>query len=165
MTDKITEHPLYNACVGYMVSEKSHADSWTSVVNFVQTCLTNGTDIASEFKVVETQVKADFKVKSLPAAWRSAKSVAISAVTQGVVLTEDGKPLGKTAVERRVRLAKAGTVPDRSLKRVARGLKWVHETLSVYTSKPDWNKDPQLRDGILDHAEAILHTVRTLNAK
>lgn len=102
---------LYEACVGFMVSEKTGTDSWEQVAKWVAEKVANGTPydhIKSAFEVTEKQIKADFKVATLPVAWRSAKSTALKAARKGVPLVDvDGKVAGKTAIA----VATTGTVP------------------------------------------------------
>jgi hypothetical protein len=101
---------LYEACVGLMVANKSTQDSWSKVASFVyaNSHLTHE-DMIERFKVVEAQVKADFKVTALPSAWRSAKTVALKAKKLSVPLmapnstTGDLYACGKSAVERSIR--------------------------------------------------------------
>lgn len=99
-----TEHLLYKAAVSFMVSERTHTESWEMVAKFASNYV-DGSDVASlkaEFKTVEQQIKADFKIDALPSAWRSAKSVALKAVGKGVRLVDShtGAVKGKTAVEK-----------------------------------------------------------------
>lgn len=113
-----TEHLLYKAAVSFMVSERTHTESWEMVAKFASNYV-DGSDVASlkaEFKTVEQQIKADFKIDALPAAWRSAKSVALKAVDKGVRLVDShtGAVKGKTAVEKEckpyaTRVSVAGT--------------------------------------------------------
>jgi hypothetical protein len=101
-------HPLYNACVGYMVSEKSKTGAWEQVASYVQVCMDKGytrQQVEDEFSVIEEQVKAAFAVKSLPSSWRSAKTTALQAMAASVVLVAGGKVVGKTAVSKAIKAA------------------------------------------------------------
>ena len=106
---------LYDACVGFMVSEKTGRDSWAKVAVFVDGKVKAGvsvSDIRSEFKVVEQQLKADFKVATLPAAWRSAKTAALNAARAGVAMVDqEGGAHGKTAVEHATKIVRRGGTP------------------------------------------------------
>lgn len=96
-------HPLYEACVGFMVSDRSKDDAWSKVAQFVDARRsTHSLDaMKAEFKVVEAQIKASFDVRTLPTAWRSAKSTALSAMRDGVALLDgEGAALGKTEVSK-----------------------------------------------------------------
>jgi hypothetical protein len=53
--------------------------------------------------------QANPKATALPSAWRSAKSVALSALKNGVALLEDGKARGKSAVEADIKACKPDT--------------------------------------------------------
>lgn len=99
-----TTHLLYDACVGFMVSEKTGKDSWEKMAQFVHAQASKGSDIATikaEFKLVEKQLKQDFKVSALPAAYRSAKTTALSALADAIpFVREDGSALPKTDVSK-----------------------------------------------------------------
>jgi len=102
-------NPLYDACVGFMVAEKSEADSWAKVARLVQTKVDNGVgDVAvlkAEFAVVEKQIKHDFGVTTLPTTWRTAKSSSLAAARAGVSLTDEaGNIKPKSALEDEVRI-------------------------------------------------------------
>lgn len=97
-------NPLYDACVGFMVSERTGTDSWEQVamhVNKMQQAGLGMDSIRTEFRTTEQQIKKDFSVSVLPTAWRTAKHTALKAVRNGVpLLGGDGKVLGKTAVDK-----------------------------------------------------------------
>jgi hypothetical protein len=97
------ESSLYEACVGYIVGEQSANNSWATVCRHVDKLVREGhprNEIADTLTAVEQQVCADFGRKKPPGAWRSAKSVALSAVTLGVPLVVNGEVQGKTAVSK-----------------------------------------------------------------
>lgn len=106
---------LYDACVGFMVSERTGTESWELVAKWVAERRGNGADVPSikaEFAVVEKQIKSDFKVATLPGAWRSAKSAALSAVKAGVpILRDDGTVKPKTELTNAIKGAKPAAVP------------------------------------------------------
>lgn len=111
-------NPLYDACVGFMVAEKSETDSWEKVARFVQMRVVNGYGeealLKAEFHVVEKQIKHDFKTTTLPTAWRTAKSTALAAAKHGVSLVDpSGAVKGKSATEDEVRALK--TTDEKSL--------------------------------------------------
>jgi hypothetical protein len=95
---------LYEACVGFMVAEKSNTDSWEKVARFVDGLLKGGKslkEIKTEFFVVEHQIKKDFGVSTMPSAWRSAKSTALKAAAEGRDLVSAAGVAGKTAVSKK----------------------------------------------------------------
>lgn len=97
---------LYEACVGYMVSDQSKANSWDTVARETVRLINEHKYIdavESAFNAVEEQVRADYGVKKLPTAWRSAKSVALAALRNSVPLLDEQQVRGKTAVEREMK--------------------------------------------------------------
>lgn len=114
---------LYDAAVNFLVSEKTGADAWAKVAEFVATHRTESrvTDenaerewlrnLKLEFTIVERQVKKDFDVPRLPGAWRSAKSTAINGALHGLALLDDeGKAKPKTDVSKLIKGLKAGVI-------------------------------------------------------
>lgn len=111
---------LYDAAVGFMVSEKSQSNAWAQVALFVSShrADANPVDPAAEqewlrkikreFRTVELQVKKDFGVSKLPVAWRSAKSTAISAVLKGITLVGSEGVMPKTDVSTLLKASKKG---------------------------------------------------------
>jgi hypothetical protein len=105
---------LYEACVGFMVGEKTHTDSWAAVAKWVHGCQDTMTldDMKKAIVKVEERIKADFKVSNLPAAWRSAKSTAFKAVKNSInLLGKDGEVQPKSALEKVMRPVKTAAVP------------------------------------------------------
>jgi hypothetical protein len=114
-TDTAAPSKLYEAAVGFLVSEKSNSNAWEEVAKFVYQYTMNGSslkDLRREFAIVEKQIRKDFEVNKLPPAWRSAKSTALSALQLGVPLidTATSTAMPKTDVGKLIKAAKAGTV-------------------------------------------------------
>jgi hypothetical protein len=115
-----TTSKLYEAAVGFLVSEKSGANAWEQVAEFVHQFYTHQRDavgdeperilkmLKHEFRVVEVQVKKDYQVSRLPVAWRSAKSTAIAALKAGVQLMGDDGAMPKSDVGKVLKASKAG---------------------------------------------------------
>jgi hypothetical protein len=103
---------LYEACVGFMVGEKTTTDSWAAVAQWVHENRNKNTDdLKGALKDVEARIKEDFKVTALPSAWRSAKSTALDALRVSVALVDEkGEVVPKTELSRRVKNMK-GSVP------------------------------------------------------
>lgn len=98
------ESGLYLAAIGYLVADKTSEDSWAKVATWAVLCVQNNVDLPmmkQGLKTVEQQVKADYKLTTMPAAWRSAKTAALKAVVAGVELVDlVGNVNGKSAVEK-----------------------------------------------------------------
>jgi hypothetical protein len=92
---------LYEACVGYMVADRSESNAWKQVAEFVTKERAAGKtllQIKDVFQAVEQQAAKDFGVKGMPNSWRSAKSTALGAVVKGLALMHEGQPLPKTVI-------------------------------------------------------------------
>ena len=104
---------LYDACVGYMVSEKTGADSWAAVCAYVNSKWTVDKDLLrDEFKAVETRIKQEFGITVMPTAWRSAKTTALKAHANGVMVLCEGVAVPKTSLTRALCEPKAPSNPD-----------------------------------------------------
>jgi hypothetical protein len=126
-------HPLYDAAVGYVVSQKTDTDSWEKIAKFVATFPSSDTTIVeATFKTVEAQMKADFGLTSLPAAWRSAKATALKAHKNGIVLVNsDSNVVGKTAVSKAYKAAVPPVVKDEWKKWEEEALEHLTEAVAV----------------------------------
>lgn len=82
---------------------------WSSTVEFIISLGHTDHDQAKdEFKAQELEYENQHKVQPKSfSAYRSAKSVALSALKNGIELHVDGKPRGKTEIEKAIKDAKA----------------------------------------------------------
>jgi hypothetical protein len=76
----------------------------------------NNKECKRVLKNFENKYKKEKQVKHLPGSYRSAKSVIISAVKNGVPLTDGGKPVSKSELERHIREARKSTSGSTSMK-------------------------------------------------
>jgi hypothetical protein len=118
-TDTAAPSQLYEAAVGYLVSDKSQSNAWEQVCQFVHGIVVNkGNDehvrkeLEHEFRVVEKQVKKDYDIKGrMPASWRSAKATALGALKHSIPLVNvDGNVQPKTDVGKLISASKKGSV-------------------------------------------------------
>lgn len=98
---------MYDAVVGFMVSERTDVDSWNLVATDVAARVKAGESmdtIRLAMRMTEQQVKQDYSITSLPTAWRTAKHTALAAVANNVALLDsDDKPVPKTELDRRIK--------------------------------------------------------------
>lgn len=126
-----------NPVLNFAVSEKAEGDAWgTMVVSIVPyTSDPDGIDrmfTAWEGEYKQVCVLADGSEPPMPKAWRSAKSVARSAIKAGIpLLNEAGLPRGKSAVQADIKAAKTVSVEKDPLT-VAAGL---YATFVSYCTK------------------------------
>lgn len=99
--------------VSGMAAEQLAVDVWKEMVEVLTENEDKGVDKIKELCVdMEAAFKVDYSITAMPAAYRSAKSVAITALKNGVKLMDEGAVRGKTAVEADIRTARtvAGVV-------------------------------------------------------
>lgn len=90
---------LLDSIVEFTVSEQVSMSAWSKLVLDINAITQLSGDVRLALKNAEQEFKATYS-KPLPAAYRSAKSVALKAHTAGVTMvTESGEVLGKTAVQ------------------------------------------------------------------
>ena len=101
---------ITEAIVSYAVSAKADNSAWNKLVVEVSTMYSQSYDLdilKHQLKEAEATYKAEYNESQLPAAYRSAKSVALNAIQWGVVLRNDeGNAIGKSAVEAAIKAAK-----------------------------------------------------------
>lgn len=92
------------ALTGFGASDATSKGAWGALAKSVQGAIDAGHErdrVEAEMQMAEDEYKRVNSVSSLPSAWRSAKSVALKAVEQGLPLVdEDGDIMGKTEAER-----------------------------------------------------------------
>ena len=108
---------LRNVAVTAFASEALEAETWQKMAALVAKDVNDGVDfvaIESSLKEIEREMKQKYDVASMPAAWRSAKSVCLSALAKEVgLLTLEGEAKGKTQVEREIKSAAClSLIPD-----------------------------------------------------
>lgn len=109
---------ITEAIVSYAVSAKADSSAWVKLSIEISNLRVNvGSDmdvLKSVIKEQEEAYKKEYDEKQLPAAYRSAKSVALKAIANGVPLRNGlGDVYGKTAVETAIKeaLGKKDPVP------------------------------------------------------
>ena len=99
MTDKLHESGLYEAATNSLASDASSDNTWSKMVT-ASMVYTDVNVFKHELRKVERLIKSEYKLKSMPTAWRSAKSVVLGALDKGIKLTdENGLILGKSAMQ------------------------------------------------------------------
>ena len=114
---------ITEAIVSYAVSAKADSSAWVKLSIEISNLLVNvGSNmdvLKSVIKEQEEAYKKEYDEKQLPAAYRSAKSVALKAIANGVPLRNGlGDVYGKTAVETAIKeaLGKKDPVPKNIMK-------------------------------------------------
>ncbi len=100
---------MVDAIMQFGATEKLTGDAWQTLVTNVQESITHDYDVKAVLKNAEKEFK-ERTSKQLPGAWRSAKSVVLRALKNGINLVDEQGPLGKTAIEKKLKGAKAPPV-------------------------------------------------------
>jgi hypothetical protein len=107
MTQPIEAGDIYKAIVNYVVSDETKGDAWELVakrVNELATANQFVSEIVEELRKDESKAMKDFNLRTLPVAYRSAKSTALSAISSGISLTDEkGKVRPKSKVSQLVK--------------------------------------------------------------
>ena len=97
---------LYDAATNSLASEASGDNCWTKMAT-ASFGFTDSKEFAKELKAVEKLIKTEYKLKSMPNPWRSAKSVVLGAMQNLIQLTDsNGEILGKSTIQTKIKLAK-----------------------------------------------------------
>jgi hypothetical protein len=93
----------YTVIASYAAGKKLEGNAWRDLC-LIANNHTHVDDIADVLKNGEDEFKERTGEKKLPTSYRTAKSVILKARENGVAfMSENGEPLGKTAVEKLVR--------------------------------------------------------------
>ena len=95
----IHESLLYDAATNSLASDASSDNCWTKMVTASFANPEHHT-FQKELKEVEKLIKSEYKISSMPSPWRSAKSIVLSALKEGISLTGvNGEILGKSHIQ------------------------------------------------------------------
>lgn len=101
---------LKNVAVSSFASQTLANETYEGMVRWALEELKQGHDIHEmnrQIKEIEKEMKALYEAGAMPSAWRSAKSVVMTAVGMSIPLTEEGKVRGKTDLETRIKVHRA----------------------------------------------------------
>ena len=102
---------LYEAATNALASDASGENTWTKMVTASFVHGSDKTAFYKELRTVEKQIKTEYALKSMPGAWRGAKSIVLAAMLKAIPLAdENGLIKGKTAIQ--------NTLKDATLKPV-----------------------------------------------
>ena len=99
---------LKNVAVSAFASQTLENETWNGMVEWAVEQTKQGVEVSNlrtQIKDVELEMKKMYDTTTMPSAWRSAKSVLLKAIGLNVpVIDIVGKPLGKSAVEQQNRI-------------------------------------------------------------
>jgi hypothetical protein len=91
---------LYEAATNALASDASGENTWTKMVTASFAHGSDRTAFYKELRTVEKQIKTEYALKSMPGAWRGAKSIVLAAMLAAIPMAdENGKIRGKTSVQ------------------------------------------------------------------
>jgi len=112
MTEAIHTSALYEAATNALASDASSDNTWTKMVTASFPHL-DDVSFKKELRLVEKQIKSEYKIGSMPVAWRGAKSIVLACMTLGIAMTDsNGVILGKTAMQAAIKSKKVVAEPD-----------------------------------------------------
>ena len=95
---------LYEAATNSLASDASANNCWSKMVE-----CSKEPKFVINLKDIERQIKEEYKLTTMPNAWRSAKSVVLGALAQGVsLIDENGNIIGKTEIQNKLISKKVG---------------------------------------------------------
>ena len=103
---------LYDAATNALASDASSDNTYTKMVT-ASFPHESSASFLTELKAVEKLIKEEYKIKAMPVAWRSAKSVVLSAMRMDIALVDsNGVLLGKSAIQAAIKAGKPDVVDD-----------------------------------------------------
>jgi hypothetical protein len=108
-------HLFVDSVNAYVQGEKKQGSGYGKLIEFAST-LTNSVEdtkqldvLKSTLETAEGEYKKGMKAERMPAAYRSAKSVIVTAVSMSIsLIDEEGKYKGKTQLEKEIKEGKPG---------------------------------------------------------
>ena len=93
---------LYEAATNSLASDASRDNCWSAMV---KASLDISVDqFRNELLITEKDIKEQYKLKKMPDAWRSAKSVVLGALTRAISLVNENKEIyGKTDIQAKIK--------------------------------------------------------------
>lgn len=141
---------LKDIALSAFASDQLATETWSDLVVYCVGRVKEGVGLPAliaELAVCEKEMKAQYDVPNMPAAWRSAKSVVLAALAEELGLMDGEIVRGKTQVEKDIREArarKAGTVSDEEA--LLAKVQWVREQLRSMIGHV------ALSNGVIQHA-------------
>lgn len=98
------ESELYQAATNSLASDASAENCYSKMAKETKTYLGDVKSFESDLKSIETRIKSEYKITSMPSAWRSAKSVLIKCMKQGIQIFNNNDTLkGKSELQAEIK--------------------------------------------------------------
>ena len=107
----VHESILYEAATNSLASDASGDNCWTKMVtaSFLHS---DAESFSRELRSIESLIKKEYSLSSMPTSWRSAKSIVLTAMKKDMKLTDpNGSILGKSFVQAALKKAKEPSNP------------------------------------------------------
>lgn len=94
------ESELYQAATNSLASDASSENCYSKMANETNGYCGDYKSFERDLKSIEVRIKSEYKITSMPSAWRSAKSVLIKCMKGGVAIFNSNDTLkGKTELQ------------------------------------------------------------------
>jgi hypothetical protein len=94
------ESELYQAATNSLASDASAENCYSKMAKETKGYIGDFKSFESDLKSIETRIKSEYKITSMPSAWRSAKSVLIKCMKQGIKIFDNNDTLkGKSELQ------------------------------------------------------------------
>lgn len=94
------ESELYQAATNSLASDASSENCYSKMANETNGYCGDYKSFERDLKSIEVRIKSEYKITSMPSAWRSAKSVLVKCMKGGVAIFNSNDTLkGKTELQ------------------------------------------------------------------
>ena len=126
---ELHDSELYQAATNALASDASSENTWTKMVT-ASFPYYDKHSFLKELKIIEKLVKEEYKISTMPTAWRSAKSVVLNCLGLGIALQdENGTIKGKSLLQKAIKDSKP-EVTKNILESFTTYIDWMSKNLS-----------------------------------
>ena len=126
---ELHDSELYQAATNALASDASSENTWTKMVT-ASFPYYEKNSFLKELKIIEKLVKEEYKISTMPTAWRSAKSVVLNCLGLGIALQdENGTIKGKSLLQKAIKDSKP-EVTKNILESFTTYIDWMSKNLS-----------------------------------
>lgn len=94
------ESELYQAATNSLASDASSENCYSKMANETNGYCGDYKSFEKDLKSIEVRIKSEYKITSMPSAWRSAKSVLVKCMKGGIAIFNSNDTLkGKTELQ------------------------------------------------------------------
>jgi len=98
------ESELYQAATNSLASDASAENCYSKMAKETKSYIGDFKSFESDLKSIETRIKSEYKITSMPTAWRSAKSVLIKCMKLSIEIFDNNDTLkGKSELQAEIK--------------------------------------------------------------